>query len=243
MRERFVEPFSATEPLLDYYLKDVEVVVDEIRQSWRGGRERFHAAGLGLGATALAHLAIKRPAWHSSLALFGMEFGMRWPEGKAREYKRTEVRYATMPDADVDAFVGRVFGVHMHPAATAPMRARALAATVGPGREFAQTRLSFLAHDMFAALTNVLAYDTIRQPTILVQVRPCLARGSRGARRRRRWARRAGATHRAPPSPRARGAAAGAVSVALAPAAVARPALQPLAGRCGLSSALAGAVS
>ena len=68
MRERFVEPFSATEPLLDYYLKDVEAVVDEIRQSWRGGRERFHAAGLGVGAAVLAHLAIKHPTGHKSLA-------------------------------------------------------------------------------------------------------------------------------------------------------------------------------
>ena len=172
MRERFVEPFSATEPLLDYYLKDVEVVVDEIRQSWRGGRERFHAAGLGLGAAALAHLAIKHPAWHSSLALFGMEFGMRLPEGYVRAFKRSVVRYATMPDADVDAYLGRVTRSDMHPAATAPMRARALAAIVGPGREFAQTRLSFLSLDVHAALTNVLAYDKIRQPTILVQVRP-----------------------------------------------------------------------
>ena len=172
MRERFFEPFCATEPLLDYYLKDYEVVVDEIRQSWRGGQERFHAAGLGQGATALAHLAIKRPAWHSSLALFGMEFGMRWSEGKAREGKRAAARYATMPDADVDAFLGRCFATNMHPAATAPMRARGLAAIVGPGREFAQTRLSFLSLDVAAALTNVLAYDEIRQPTILVQVRP-----------------------------------------------------------------------
>ena len=172
MRERFVEPFSATEPLLDYYLKDVEVAVDEIRQSWRGGRERFHAAGLGFGATALAHLAIKRPAWHSSLALFGMEFGMRWAEGRTREYKRVVGRYATIPDADVDALLGRAMKHQMHPAATAPMRARALAAAVGPGREFAQTRLSLLSVDVGAALTNVLAYDEIRQPTILVQVRP-----------------------------------------------------------------------
>ena len=171
VRERFFEPFSATEPLLDYYLKDVEVVVDEIRQSWRGGRERFHAAGLGFGATALAHLAIKRPAWHSSLALFGMEFGMRLAEGHVRQYKRVVIRYATMPDAHVDAFLGMVLGAGMHPAATAPMRARGHAATVGPGREFAQTRFSFLCSDICAALTNVLAYDKIRQPTILVQVR------------------------------------------------------------------------
>ena len=173
MRERFVVPFSATEPLLDYYLKDLEVVVDEIRQSWRGGRERFHAAGLGVGATALAHLAIKRPAWHSSLALFNMEFGMRFPEGLVRQFKRLVGRYATMPDADADAFLGRCFEATMHPAATAPMRARALAAIVGPGREFAQTRLSFLPTDVAGALTNVLAYDEIRQPTILVQVRSC----------------------------------------------------------------------
>ena len=37
------------------------------------------------------------------------------------------------------------------------------------GQEFAQTRLSFLCLDVFGALTNVLAYDKIRQPTILVQ--------------------------------------------------------------------------
>ena len=170
MRERFVEPFSATEPLLDYYLKDVEAVVDEIRQSWRGGRERFHAAGLYLGAIALAHLAIKRPAWHISLALFGMEFGMRLAEGNVRHYKSVVVRYATIPDAGLDALIGIINGAVMHPAATAPMRERALAAIVGPLREFAQTRLNFLASDVFAALTNVLAYDKIRQPTILVQV-------------------------------------------------------------------------
>ena len=52
------------------------------------------------------------------------------------------------------------------------MRERALAATVGEGREFAQTRLSFLgACIVFPALTNVLAYEKIRQPTIIVQVR------------------------------------------------------------------------
>ena len=67
--------------------------------------------------------------------------------------------------------LGRAFGASLHPAATAPMRARALAAVVGPGREFAQTRLSFLCLDVAAARTNVLAYDEIRQPTILVQVR------------------------------------------------------------------------
>ena len=52
------------------------------------------------------------------------------------------------------------------------MRERALAAAVGEGREFAQTRLSFLgACIVFPALTNVLAYEKIRQPTIIVHVR------------------------------------------------------------------------
>ena len=147
------------------------MVVDEIRQSWRGGRGRFHAAGLGWGTTALAHLAIKHPTWHSSLALFGMMFGMRLPAGQLGQNTYTGNRYATMPDADVDAFLGKCFKNLMHPAATAPMRERALAAIVGPGREFAQTRLSFLGADVLGALTNVLAYDKIRQPTILVQVR------------------------------------------------------------------------
>ena len=105
VRERFVVPFSATEPLLDYYLKDLEVVVDEIRQSWRGGRARFHAAGLGLGAIALAHLAIKHPTWHRSLTLFTMYFGTRHPEGMLRASRHGAERYATMPDEDVDAFL------------------------------------------------------------------------------------------------------------------------------------------
>ena len=146
--------------------------MDEIRQSWRGGRERFHAAGLGMGAIALAHLAIKHPMWHRSLALFGINFGMRLPEAFVGVAKHVVARYAAMPDADVDAWLGRTLGTLFHPAATAQMRERALAATVGPGREFAQTRLSFLTSDVFGALTNVLAYDKIRQPTILVQVRP-----------------------------------------------------------------------
>ena len=170
MRERFVEPFSATEPLLDYYLKDVEVVVDEIRQSWRGGRERFHAAGLSVGAIVLAHLAIKHPAWHRSLALFGMGFGRRHSEAFVGMMKHGTAKYAALPDADVDAWLGRALGSNLHPAATAQMRERALAATVGPGREFAQTRLSFLCTAVLVSLTNVLAYDKIRQPTLLVQV-------------------------------------------------------------------------
>ena len=64
------------------------------------------------------------------------------------------------------------------------MRERALAATVGEDREFAQTRLSFLGWNIvFPALTNVLAYEKIRQPTIIVQVRIRPRHPRRGSRR------------------------------------------------------------
>ena len=67
-------------------------------------------------------------------ALFCMPFGMRHPDAFVGMCSGAAAFVAGASDADADAFLnGTILGILLHPAATAQMRERGLAAIVGLG--------------------------------------------------------------------------------------------------------------
>ena len=73
---RFMRTGATSEVLMDYLLKDLEIVIKGVVSESHMAALPVHATGISLGALHITRFVIKHPEWFTSLTVFGMVHGM-----------------------------------------------------------------------------------------------------------------------------------------------------------------------
>ena len=167
-KRRFMSEEKTSEQLLDYLLKDLEVVYGEITGECAAAGVPVHAAGTSMGALFVTHFAIKQPMWFKSLTLFGMIHGKRMEQPMLEMMSGMFEMMVTMPTDEVKAFFSQregPMGGMVHPSATDQIIEVTTEAMFSGDMD---SRTPFLSLLVMCKLSNVLEYEKVRCPVRFV---------------------------------------------------------------------------
>ena len=159
---------KTSEELLDYLLKDLEVVYGEITAECASAGVPVHASGTSMGALFVTHFAIKQPTWFNSLTLFGMIHGKRMEQHMVEMFSGLFEHMLTMTVEEAKKFFGDrqgPMGGMVHPSATDQMIEVTTEAMFSGDMD---SRTPFMSLFVMCKLSNVLEYEKVRCPVRFV---------------------------------------------------------------------------
>ena len=166
-KQRFLREDKTSEELLDYLLKDLEVVYGELAGECAAAGVPLHAAGTSLGALFVTHFGVKHPEWFASLTLFGMIHGKRMEPHMIEMFTGMLTMLTTLPVDECKKFFVAEDGMRsmVHPSCTEQQLGVASEAFFDGDMD---SRMPFVSLLMMLKLTNVLEYEKVRCPVRFV---------------------------------------------------------------------------
>ena len=165
LKRRFLNESASSEEMIDYLLKDIEVIVEEIVLESKAAGLPVHGAGVSLGALFMSRFAIKHTDWYTSLTLFGMVHGKRQDEETKQQFKMMGGAFSALPIEELKGMIRMFLSGMIHPSATEQMLELGEAAVFDGDME---SRSPFLPMMVLGSLSNVLEYEKISCPTFFV---------------------------------------------------------------------------
>jgi pimeloyl-ACP methyl ester carboxylesterase len=155
IHQHFIDPFSNTEAMLDYYLKDVEAVA--IKQGWTDSSNPAHFVGCSVSGTFWMHWALKHPERCKSVSWFSCAHAIRHtPEGHAM-FQGFADNFASCEESELQGFLNQMIGARATPKMQEMFWGSCCECDMA-------NRMNALSVAIYANLKNVLKFEEVKVP-------------------------------------------------------------------------------